>query len=83
MLVQYMGLCATLRQMRSYKMEFTTFENAKYVTDIDGNDSRIVVDIDGVTTWVAVDQNNRVYREIMRQVTEGTLTIADADPIAD
>mgnify|MGYP003122989230 CR=1 FL=1 len=55
-------------------------ENAKYFVDDDGDNIGIQCDIDGVVAVsVPLDQNNRHYAEIMRQVTEGTLTIADAD----
>ena len=35
--------------------------------------------IDGLTCSVPIDENNRHYAEIMKQVKAGTLTIADAD----
>jgi len=35
--------------------------------------------IDGVEMSVPLDPSNRHYAEIMRQVNEGTLTIADAE----
>ena len=35
--------------------------------------------IDGVESWVPMDQDNRHYAEILRQVAAGELTIADAD----
>tara|TARA_R100001509_G_C4719351_1_gene166048 strand:- start:39 stop:212 length:174 start_codon:yes stop_codon:yes gene_type:complete len=57
-------------------MEIT---NAKYVTDEDG--SNIVVDciVDGLYTSVPMVGGNRHYAEILKQVADGTLTIADAD----
>jgi hypothetical protein len=35
--------------------------------------------IDGVEMFVPIDEDNRHYIEIMRQVEAGTLTIEDAD----
>ena len=57
-------------------MEIT---NAKYVTDEDGNN--IVVDciINGLYTSVPMVTANRHYAEILKQVADGTLTIADAE----
>ena len=42
-------------------------------------DKNIQVEIDGVVSYVANDENNSDYIEIMKQVKEGTLTIKDAD----
>ena len=39
----------------------------------------IQCDIDGQSMGVPIDENNRHYAEIMKQVKEGTLTIKDAD----
>jgi len=41
--------------------------------------SEIVATINGVRTIVPFDYDNTTYAEIMRQVNEGTLTIADAE----
>jgi hypothetical protein len=35
--------------------------------------------IDGQEWFVSINTNNRHYREILKQVKEGTLTIKDAD----
>ena len=53
-------------------------ENAKYIA-IDGENSVVVATIDGVYSSVPLDPANRHYAEILKQVAEGTLTIADAD----
>ena len=55
--------------------------SAQYITDpISGNNCVIEVVIDGSTIQVPVNAlGNRHYDEIMRQVAEGTLTIADAE----
>ena len=57
-----------------------TITNTKYVNDID-TDKRMVIsaEINGVTQFVPLDEANRDYAEIMKQVDAGTLTIADAD----
>ena len=39
----------------------------------------IVATIDGVKTFIPISEDNRHYKEIMRQVEAGTLTIADAE----
>ena len=64
--------------------------NAKYFQGIsinkdngsvsaDGVNQGVVASIDGVTMHVPIDEANRHYAEILRQVAAGTLTIADAD----
>ena len=40
---------------------------------------QIVAVIDGATSFVVMDEDNRHYREILEQVKEGKLTIKDAD----
>ena len=52
---------------------------AQYVVDRNGNNSTIQATIDGTEMSVPLDPANRHYAEIMRQVTAGTLTIAEAD----
>ena len=56
-----------------------TITEAQYMTDFDGNNSSIMAIIDGVQSFVPISEDNRHYKEIMRQVEAGTLTIADAD----
>ena len=53
-------------------------ESAQYV-ELDGNNVTIVATIDNSKVWVPLDPANRHYAEIMRQVEEGSLTIAEAD----
>ena len=53
--------------------------NAQYYNDLDGNQDGIKATIDGAEMFVPLDPANRHYAEIMRQVADGTLTIADAD----
>ncbi len=52
-----------------------SFKNNDFVTI---NDS-IKATIDDVEMFVPLVEGNRYYDEIMRQVAEGTLTIADAE----
>jgi hypothetical protein len=54
--------------------------NAQYVKEriADINDS-VKVTADGQELSVPMDPNNRHYAEILRQVADGDLTIADAD----
>ncbi len=47
--------------------------------DIDGEHDHIIAIIDGVEFHIPIDQQNRHYAEILRQVQEGTLTIEDAE----
>lgn len=47
--------------------------------DRDGEHNHIIATIDGVVMSVPLDPDNRHYTEILRQVAEGTLTIADAE----
>ena len=60
-------------------MESMNITNAQYIEDMDGNNSSIKATIDGNSVFVPLSEGNRHYAEIMRQVEEGTLTIADAE----
>ena len=54
--------------------------SAQYYRDnMTGENSCINAVIDGNTMSVPLDENNRHYAEILKQVAEGTLTIEDAD----
>lgn len=64
-------------------MNEITITNAKYVEDRDGNTINVKATIDGVEMYVSVDPANRHYAEILRQVEEGTLTIAAAEPVGE
>jgi hypothetical protein len=56
------------------------FTNARYGTDLfTGENDKVIVDIDGVTTFVSLADDNWVYKEIKKQVEAGELTIADAE----
>ena len=54
---------------------------SQYIADITGSGGNVSIKatIDGVEMSVPLDPDNRHYAEIMRQVTAGELTIADAD----
>ena len=52
---------------------------AQYTTDIDGTYTSIQATIDGQELSVPLDQANRHYAEISKQVAAGALTIQDAD----
>ena len=53
---------------------------AQYNADpIDGTNVSIQATIDGVEMSVPLDEANRHYAEILRQVENGTLTIAEAE----
>ena len=53
--------------------------SAQYANDHNDNLHAIIAIIDGVTVHVPIAEDNRHYAEILKQVAEGTLTIADAD----
>ena len=61
----------------------TIFNNAKYqkapLDNPDNKNTAIVVEIDSVQWTIPMDESNRHYAEIMKQVEAKTLTIADAD----
>ena len=60
-----------------------TIENAKYIlldsTKADSGNSMIRATIDGEELIIPLSEDNAHYAEIMRQVKEDGLTIADAD----
>ena len=58
-------------------MNITT---AQYVADpISGTNDTVKATIDGQEMSVPLDTDNRHYAEILKQVADGTITIADAD----
>jgi hypothetical protein len=60
-------------------MDSITITNAQYYNDIDGNQAGVKATIDGTEMFVPLDTANRHYAEILRQVDDGTLTIAEAE----
>ena len=60
--------------------EIMNIASAKYEKEaISGEVDIIVAVINGVKLSVPLDEGNRHYKEIMRQVDAGTLTIEAAD----
>ena len=61
----------------------TVFKNAKYqkapLDNPDEENTDVVAEIEGVQWTIPMDEDNSFYEEIVEQVKEGTLTIADAD----
>ena len=53
--------------------------SAQFTTDFEGNNALIRAAIDGQELFVPIDEANRHYAAILRQVAAGTLTIQDAD----
>tara|TARA_B100000085_G_scaffold271699_1_gene285400 strand:- start:2847 stop:3032 length:186 start_codon:yes stop_codon:yes gene_type:complete len=58
-------------------------ENAKYVKapleNPDNKNTAIKATINGVESWIPMDEANTDYTEILKLVAEGSLTIEDAD----
>jgi len=58
-------------------------ENAKYIKapldNPDNKNTAVKVTLNGVESFVPMDEANTDYAEILRQVAAGELTIADAD----
>jgi len=54
-------------------------KNAKYSVNEFDKTKTIQCDIDGQSMGVPIDENNRHYVEIKKQVDAGELTIEDAD----
>ena len=58
----------------------TTIENARYVFHPDSTEnSNIMATIDGEDMCIPLEETNRYYQEIMKQVEAGELTIQAAD----
>ena len=57
------------------------FKDAKYIKDPIMNDKIDVVSVslNGDVIHVPMDKNNMHYAEILKQVADGVLTIAEAD----
>ena len=55
-------------------------ENAKYEQRGEpAHNVAVLATIDGVDSSVPMDTDNRHYAEILKQVADGTITIAEAD----
>jgi hypothetical protein len=62
------------------------YKNAQWIAEKTPDGKKVLnpkdnihVEIDGIPCQVGVDESNRHYAEILKQVKEGTLTIKDAD----
>jgi len=53
--------------------------SAQYIQNLSGNNINVKATIDGQEMFVPMDNNNRHYAEILKQVAEGKLTIKDAE----
>jgi len=53
--------------------------NAKYKVDSEGNNITVTATIDGQEMFIPLDPANRQYAEILKQVADGDITIAEAD----
>jgi len=60
-------------------MNIMTITSSKYLLDMEGNNSSVLATIDGQVLYVPLDPDNTEYAEILRQVADGTITIAAAD----
>lgn len=58
-------------------------ENAKYIkaplNNPDNKNTAIKATIDGVESWIPMDEANSHFAEIQKQVAAGTLTIEETD----
>ena len=55
------------------------YSNAQYYNGINNQPAGIRVDINGVTSFVPLDEANSDYANLMALVAEGKLTIAPAE----
>ena len=53
--------------------------NAKYIQDLEGENVSLKATIDGAEMFIPLDTANRHYVEILKQVADGDITIAEAD----
>ena len=60
-------------------MEPLVITSAQYSQNILGENNSIIAEIEGQKLSVPLDQANRHYAEIMRQVEAGTLVIQEAE----
>ena len=60
-------------------MDNMNITSAQYIVGMDGTNSGIQATIDGQEMSVPLDEANRHYAEILKQVAAGTLTIQDAE----
>ena len=60
-------------------MNYMNITSAKYLKNLEDQNSIVKIVADGETLFVPLDEANRHYAEIKRQVDAGELTIEDAD----
>ena len=60
-------------------MNYMNITSAKYLKNLEDQNSIVKIIVDGETLFVPLDLDNRHYVEIKRQVDAGELTIEDAD----
>ena len=53
--------------------------NAKYIQEFENGNISVRATLDGVEMFVPMDTGNRHYAEILKQVADGDITIAEAD----
>jgi len=53
--------------------------NPKYFKNEKEENESVIATIDGTLTTVPMDTGNRHYAEILKQVADGDITIAEAD----
>ena len=53
--------------------------NAKYLKDIEDENTSVQATIDNKLIFVPLVTGNRHYAEILKQVADGTITIEEAD----
>ena len=54
-------------------------ESAKYTDDDNNNHLCVEAVIEGKKHWIPIEEGNRHYNEMKKQVDAGTLTIKDAE----
>ena len=59
-------------------MDYMNITSAKYLKNLENQNSIVKIIVDGETLFVPLDLDNRHYAEIKRQVDAGELTIEEA-----
>lgn len=58
-------------------------ENAKWHTDLEGNNIAILCTKDGQPmVHIPIDENNTDYVELKKMIDAGEVTVGDAEPLA-
>ena len=60
-------------------MNYMNITSAKYLKNLEDQNSIVKIIVDGETLFVPLDLANRHYAEIKRHVDAGELTIEEAD----